>query len=173
MSGLPFSGKSTIAKAIVDQLPYESSWINPKDYLPEDFNKLSPSEQGELNISAWAVSIELLEDQINNSDDRNIVIYDTACANREKMLPLFLKARRKHHVIFCFVKASVESCKARKDGEWFTNDVIDKYNRSFEENTPLLAKQANKVFLIENDGKVLTNVTKVVEYIAKYYERAI
>lgn len=170
MSGYPFSGKSFVVGQLIEILPYQVELIDPKSYRSEDYETLDEIKKREENLSVWQVSVELLVEAIRTMGDEEIIIYDTACSDRKSMYPIFLDAKRQgHHILFIFVIANLETCKQRAGDNWLSDEVIDKYTKRFEENTPLFAKTANKLFSVRNDGGASPDLTRIAEHIISYY----
>ena len=170
MAGYPFAGKSVVAREIAEKLPYQSEIIDPKQFHTPEYEKMDEEGKRIENISVWEVGIDTLQKEIDKSSDSNIVIFDTACANRDRMAPLIQAARKKgHHTILLFVEASEESRMRRQGERQLPESVIDKYKESFERNIPLFSKMVHKVFCVGNDEDVPPVVNKIVEYIVGYY----
>ena len=172
MSGYPFAGKSVIAAKLAAAFP-KAMWIDPKQFREPNFETMSEEKKHENNINVWFVSLDLLDEQINNTLDDEIIIYDTACANRDRMLPLMFKAKKRgHHTLFVFVKADLEVCSERAGEKWLDESVLQKYVDSFEKNVPVFTKHVNKVFVVDNNTDTEdqdVDVTKVVKYIERHY----
>ena len=170
MSGYPFAGKSVIARAIEEKLPFASLIIDPKQFHTPEYPSKDEEGKRSENLSVWEVGIEILRGEIEKSSDSNIIIFDTACANRDRMAPLMQMAKQKsHHTILLFVEASAESRKRRQGEKQLTDDVIDKYTQSFERNLPLFGKMVHKVFCVVNEEDVSPQVDKIVKHIVEHY----
>lgn len=169
MSGYPYAGKSVAAKMIVDELPFAATIIDPKTWRCDNYDALNEDDKKDENLSIWETTLELLEETIKKTADNEITIYDTACANRERMLPLFKEARKHHHVLFVFVKAPLSKCAERAGDKWFSNEVIDKYTKSFEENISVFGSTAHKFHVVSNETDEAPSVRKVVDYIVNFY----
>jgi len=160
MAGMPFSGKSYI----VEKLKKEGMIIIcPKDYRPDDYNKYDENEKRDLNIAAWECSLELLEEQIKTTKNDTVIIYDTCCASYENMEGYFTLAKKmKRRIIYCYVHCPLDICEKRAGKDW-NNSMIDKYKANFKISIPRLAKEANFVVKINNDGTSL-DLTKIERY---------
>lgn len=169
MGGYPYAGKSVVAQWIVDELPWKATLIDPKTYRCENYDKLSEEDKKDENLAIWETTLEFLEETIKKTGNNEITIYDTACANRERMWPLFKEARKHHHVLYVFVKCPLDKCKDRAGDKWFPDEVIDKYTRSFEENVSVFGSTAHKFFIVPNETDETPSVTNVIDFIVKFY----
>lgn len=168
--GYPFSGKSTVARALAAQLPFVSETIDPKTLRSDDYDKLNETVKREQNLSVWEVSLDLLSDQIEKNADSSILIYDTACANLPRMKPLFEKAAKAgHHVIFIFVVSPLQECMGRAGDKWLSKEVIDRYTKNFKENVNVFKALAHQTFILRNEADVLPDLSEVVDHITKHY----
>lgn len=170
MAGYPYAGKSVVARNIVEQLPYAANIIDPKSYRDDKYDQMSEEDKRIQNLSVWEVSLDLLNETIKSTPDNEITVYDTACANYEKMIPSYNAARRSgHHIVYLFVYAPLETCRARAGDAWLSDDVIDKYRRNFEANVPKFKQAAHKDFVLNNGVDGDPDVSEPVDYIIKHY----
>lgn len=171
MAGYPFAGKSYVAQLLAEKLP-RVSLINPKTFRTDDYESLSEEDKRDQNLAVWEVSLDLLAD-LKKEKDSEIFIYDTACANLERMRPYFQDARRfKHHVIYLFVSAELAKCKERAGKAWLPEDVIDKYTRNFETGASKFSSLAHKTFVVPNDTDAAPDLAKVISYVTAYYSQS-
>ena len=170
LSGYPAAGKSHVVREIVEKLPFETTVIDPKTFRPDDYDKLDEAAKRDLNVSVWEVSLDVLSEQIKGTSDSTIIFYDTACANLQKMRPLFeLAAAQGHHVVYLFVVSTLEKCKERIGDKWLAEDVIDRYTKNFKENINVFKALASKTLIVRNEADVVPDVQPVVDYIKNYY----
>lgn len=161
MAGMPFSGKSFVVEKIKKE---GMIIICPKDYRPDDYEKYDENDKRDLNIAAWECSLELLAEQINTTRNDIIIIYDTCCASYENMEAYFKLAKKmKHKIVYCYVSCPLDICEKRAGKDW-KKDMIDKYKVNFKISIPRLAKEANFVIKINNDGSSL-DLTKIERFL--------
>ena len=163
MAGYPYAGKSYVARLLNVRFT-QICVIDPKTFRTDNYESLSEDDKREQNLAVWECSLDLLSDLMKDKDA--VIIYDTACANLERMRPYFQDARiAKHHVIYLFVSADLEKCKIRAGDKWLPEDIIDKYTRNFEVGAPEFGKLAHKTFVVVNNQDTPPDVTKVIDYI--------
>jgi tRNA uridine 5-carbamoylmethylation protein Kti12 len=168
LSGFPFAGKSFVVNEIVTKLPTSGPVIviDPKQYRCDNYEELSEDQKRDENLAVWEVSLDALYEQIKKLSNRTILFYDTACACRSRMEPLFRDAKRAgHHVIYLFVSADLGRCEQRAGSKWLPQEVIDKYIKNFEENITEFKRVSHKMFIVNNDTDETPDVTAIIDYI--------
>jgi hypothetical protein len=148
MAGYPFSGKSYVVSKILDVKP-SFNVIDPKNLRIDNYHLLDEASKREVNIAAWQVSIEYLQDLIK--DSKNNVIYDTACSSLNVMKPIFEESKKfGHKVVYVLVIADLSVCKSRAGDLWNEN-MINKYKTNFKSSIPVLSAVADEVVVVHNN----------------------
>jgi len=166
MAGLPQAGKTTCTAVLVDRLremDVDHAVIEPKSMRPEDYDDLPEFEKRQCDLDAWAVSLDVLMEQMECCGSGDVLIYDTACASLRIMSRYFRLARRfRHAVLYAYVKCPVEECVERGK-DFLTAETMDRYREKMLESIPELSRMADvKVFL---DGTTEPDVDSLVSAI--------
>lgn len=167
MAGPPFSGKSYVVQRMVELSGLHIHVITPKDYRPDEYETLSKVERQEIDISAWEVSLEILQDAIRNSSDDEIIVYDTACASL-KMEPYFEMAKKRNHqLLYVWVDAPSANRQRRANTKWLSPEDNKRYITNFEKSLPVLSGLANTVITINNPDGVEPDVSELVSAVLR------
>jgi predicted kinase len=170
MAGMPFAGKSYVVDKLVDNLPDEVLVITPKDYRPEEYDSMTEEQKKEINIAAWECTLELLKAKLKESNNNEIIIYDTSCASYLTMYDYFQTAHDcGHKVIYAFVKTSIEKCKERSKNT-MSNEIMDKYKEKFKDSIKGLSKMSDRFIIINNDEEPDVSVILRVINEARVYK---
>jgi predicted kinase len=160
MAGYPAAGKSYIVNKILAQFQ-DAIVISMKDYRTEDYDKLSEEDKKEVNIAGWECSLDDLSEKMKDKD--SLIIYDTACANYEKMSDYFIEAKKiGHKVVYAFINAPLSVCKMRSGNNWLPEGVVSRYKDNFCENIPKFKKLANKFITINNNSGDVPDISRLI-----------
>lgn len=166
MAGLPFAGKTFVVDSLLGKIKQDALVISPKDFREDNYEKLSEPDRREMDIAAWAGSLEYLWVQIQARNDGEIVIYDTACASLDKMRPYFEGAgKNRHAVIYVFVHAGIRTCRERAGEKWLPKEVIDSYKSRFKDSVEKFCEIADHHVVVKNNSSDDPDVSKLVNLV--------
>ena len=172
MSGFPQSGKTTFAFNLIKAL--DNKWvlhINPKDYLPEDYQDLSHGDKSEWNISAWEYAIEKAELSLKKLPNQALIILDTSASKFEPLEPLIkLAAKSNHYSLGVFVDAPLKLRSEWGDDPDLLESINSNYAEHFGQSLLKYKKTLNDFLIVPNKTKNIfedfdKNVKKIVEII--------
>jgi predicted kinase len=170
MAGFPFAGKTyVLGKAVTELTDLSIIIISPKDYRPKGYEKLTETQQREINLASWKCSLETLEGTIKSSPIEEVIIYDTSCASLEAMSEYFEMAKKfKHKVFYVYVNAAKEIRMKRATAN-LPDEVMEKYKMNFKKSVPGLSKLADHAVVINNE--VGLDLSKLIRLIRLEYDR--
>tara|TARA_R100001244_G_scaffold25113_2_gene25398 strand:- start:64370 stop:64927 length:558 start_codon:yes stop_codon:yes gene_type:complete len=155
MSGFPQAGKSKFVSILLEQFASEEEKIvdpivlNPKGLLPDDFDELPDKDQRSWQISSWEICLEQAMHEIDDRENSELIILDTAAAQADIMRPFFTRARKRdHHVVYIFVHSNFEERQSRTDAD--LSKFQEYYSDSFKVTVPHLKKLADYSIVIRN-----------------------
>lgn len=172
MAGYPKAGKSFIVNLLCEKVDEDILVISPKDCRDENYDKLDEEARREMDISAWSVSLDMLWEQIQETDDSEIIIYDTACASINKMKPYFEGAIKKGHtVVYVFVQAYLSKCRERSGENWLPKEVVNSYTERFKHDVKEFRELSDYTVVIKNNSDEIPDITKLIGLIDHGNER--
>lgn len=172
MAGMPFSGKSFVVNKICNELSKNMvvEVIDPKCLRSDDYSDCNEEKRRDINLAAWEVSLDLLMEEIEESPNKDVIIYDTACASLPAMEGHFITARKcKHQIFYVHIKAPLAVCRHRAGDAWLHEDVVSRYISKFKESVPRFTELSDVSFIIDNssnDNSLFEpDVSKIIEAI--------
>lgn len=153
MSGFPYSGKTTFAERLIKQLSNKLILhINPKDYYPDNYDKLLDEDRTDIAITAWEMSFETATKAICQTPNRVLIIFDTCCSKSLQMRPLFMNSKlRGHNVLMVYLNATLDDRLSRipeKDADKF-KELEDRYKNNFSSTLPELKPHVDNFYIID------------------------
>lgn len=151
LAGLPGAGKTSILDGIDGEI-----------ICPDMFNFESNQEdehETHHKFAMWELSIEFLVDRAKKAKEDDVIIFDTCCCNK-KMTQILNEIN--HPTIVIYVNTSKENCAARTDIDM---DLIKKYIKKFVGILPELKKNADKFYVINNNGNKKVSTDRLKEII--------
>ena len=150
--GFPYSGKTKFAETLLDIV--DNKWaihIDPKKYLPDDFDTMYEGDRMMWMTSAWSIGYEKAEEAIKKLPNKALIIFDTTASKISSIKPLIKSAKENDHkIIYVLVHAQLEDRIER------TNDVnklieLEKnYTYNLRTSIPIIKKMSDKFILIKN-----------------------
>lgn len=167
MAGLPYAGKSYVINLIADAIPEkECLVISPKSFREDNYESLNEDAKREMNIAVWEVSLDYLGGIILKNKNQDLIFYDTACSSLCGMELYFQSAKRNgHKILYVFVHADVETCKAR--GAPIKDEIFQRYNIAFSESIEPLINMSDAHVVVMNNDESIPDVAKIVGLIRK------
>jgi tRNA uridine 5-carbamoylmethylation protein Kti12 len=173
-AGYPFSGKTEFAKCLVNSLAgckIKSIHIDPSTLRPNEYGSMSQKEQEDARISAWEVSLELLDSSIKAEPTSTIIIFDTCAAKARTIMPYITSAKNlKHSIYYAFVGSILTECKARGADKWPAENVVNNYATDFGVSVSQFRKISDRFFFIKNTNdnnriNIKNAVSKIIKII--------
>ena len=163
-SGLPKSGKTTFVNKLLDALDRKLCLhINPEDYYPEDFEKLSQEDKTDIATTAWEMSLEKATKSICAVPNRALIVFDTCCSKAFYMRQLFMNAKvRGHHVFLVYVYAPLEK-RVERTGDKKLADLEERYRKAFGDTLPVLKGHSDEFIIIKNESDDLSELDKYAQ----------
>lgn len=130
MYGLPFSGKSYFVNKLIEK--YEDIiLVDPKSYLPPEFETLDESLQSQFRIASWSVCTDYLN-SVSQSSNGKIYLFDSTASAQQAIGDLATRFRIDGNAtILIKINTELSVCKARAGDKWMNADVEQKYLRNF------------------------------------------
>lgn len=156
-AGLPFSGKSTFVKYLIDCCNKDILLADPKLLYPKNYISLTQSQREAISIESWE---EMTTYLIENLKNEKYLIYDTCASQYDVIYNIINKAKKyDHNIIMVFVKTSPQQCIARSNG-LINKNIMPKYISRFKNAIPKLAKEIDNFILIKNTSNNMQNIKK-------------
>lgn len=153
-SGAPHAGKTELLKMILPQLSKEAILIDPKAYLPGNYEDLSDQDRTDFNVAAWEACLEVLDEMIRK-DSENVIVFDSAASKSQYMIPYFFKAKQHNHeVAYLFIEAEKEILKEHAGDKYLGDLIIDRYIDNLKSSSQVLKTAATLAFSVKNNKSI-------------------
>jgi len=153
MAGMPSSGKTEFVKRyrkrITERIFHH---IDPDEYLPDNLESMDEDERTQYRVAAWEVCLDHLTGLFHEPTE-SIIVFDTAGATANALIPLFSRAKlHGHKIVYIFIAAPVSQCEEMAGDRWIGNEAAEKYTDKFRKSIPELKELSDKYLLIKNIG---------------------
>lgn len=151
-SGAPGAGKSELLHRILPKLKQKPILLDPKEYLPKNYEALFEQEKTEINIASWEVCVETLATLIRQDNQKQIIVFDSAASKSQYIIPFFCQAKQKgHEVVYIYVEADKTNLKLRTKNKYLGDEITNQYFNNLETTMPILSNSATLSFSIKNN----------------------
>jgi len=154
MAGLPKSGKSTLAKNIVDKIITGSSFtVDPAVYVPPELTPESGKAYREAMLGAWEFARERLKKLSSVQPDSTVIIFDT-CASKNNVVKSIVDEAKEnnHRTLLVYVDTPSNTCLERGSGV-INRDVIKHYERAFVKSLKKSTELCDSFVVMEGSGE--------------------
>jgi uridine kinase len=154
MAGVPSSGKSLFVKKFVETAnDRKIIVVDPKEYLPDDLEDMDKEMQLEYRVAAWEVCLDRVMKTFHEPNE-TIIIFDTAGASGQDMIPLFTTASiNNHYTVYVYVSSNAKECAKRAGDSWIGQEALDGYIKKYKKSIPELSSASNEHMVIKNIGE--------------------
>lgn len=168
--GYPQSGKSEFSRRLKKTIPKWMIHIDPKTWLPDNFDTMDDLTRSVWMTSAWEYGYEKTTEFLQRAPNKACIIFDTAAAKFVVMKPLLdFAKKKKHDLIYVFVDADLEERKTRTDDPNLLNKLEASYTVDFKHTVPAIKKMSDKFLLVKNSGETgYQEMDNAIESLCQY-----